>query len=87
MPTATERDDSLGALRRAILEAALPHVPFDGWSQATLEAGARDAGLGDGDALRAFPAGPVEAIALNPASLATGTVGVAWALGALPSAR
>ena len=63
MPTATERDDALGATRRAILEAALPHVPFDGWSQATLEAGARDAGLGEGEALRAFPGGPVEAIA------------------------
>ena len=63
MPTATERDDAPGALRRAILEAALPHVPFDGWSQATLEAGARDAGLGEGEALRAFPGGPVEAIA------------------------
>ena len=63
MQTAIERDDPMAALRRSILEAALPHVPFDGWSQATLEAGARDAGLGGGEALRAFPGGPVEAIA------------------------
>ena len=40
MPTGTEIDHD--AVRRAILEAALAHVPFDGWSQPSLNAGARD---------------------------------------------
>ncbi|MFM8681768.1 MAG: COQ9 family protein [Alphaproteobacteria bacterium] len=61
MQAATERDEALDARRRALLAAALAHVPFDGWSPATLAAGARDAGLDEGEALRAVPGGPVEA--------------------------
>ncbi|MBL8696733.1 MAG: COQ9 family protein [Alphaproteobacteria bacterium] len=61
MQTGTDLDHD--ALRRAVLEATLGHVPFDGWTQASLNAGARDAGLPDGSALLAFPNGPVEAIA------------------------
>lgn len=37
-----EADPSLAALRAAVLEAALPHVPFDGWSAATLRAALAD---------------------------------------------
>ena len=33
------------ALRDRLLEATLPHVIFDGWGMAALEAGARDLGL------------------------------------------
>jgi ubiquinone biosynthesis protein COQ9 len=33
------------ALRDRLLEATLPHVVFDGWGMAALEAGARDLGL------------------------------------------
>jgi len=55
-------DPELDALRRRILLAALPHVPFDGWSMAVLRAGAEEAGLDPVDADRAFPRGPVEAI-------------------------
>lgn len=63
MPIATDLGEAMAARRRAILGAALAHVPFDGWSQASLEAGARDAGLEAAEALRAFPGGPPEAIA------------------------
>lgn len=55
-------DLEFDALRRTVLAAALVHVPFDGWTQASLNAGAADAGLPEGSALRAFPNGPVEAI-------------------------
>ncbi len=48
-----ERDD----LREKLLEAALAHVPFDGWTQTALAAGARDCGLDAADALIAFPGG------------------------------
>ena len=46
--------------RTAILRAALPHVPFDGWSAKTLKSAVRDAGLDPAMAQRAFPGGPRE---------------------------
>jgi ubiquinone biosynthesis protein COQ9 len=49
-------------LRERILLAALAHVPFDGWSKASLAKGAADAGL-DIDAARlAFPGGVPELV-------------------------
>jgi len=50
------------ALRDKILDATLAHVPFDGWSQTALRAGAEDAGLRAVDAARAFPGGPMDAL-------------------------
>jgi ubiquinone biosynthesis protein COQ9 len=50
------------AVRAAVIDAALPHVPFDGWTQAVLQQGAADAGYEKVMALRVFPGGPVEAI-------------------------
>src|SRR3546814_3401293 len=58
-------DPELDALREEILRAALPHVPFDGWTMATLTAGARAAGMDPADAALAFTRGPVEAIAVH----------------------
>ena len=55
---AFDRDDARGR----ILDAALAHVPFDGWTPATLALGARDAGYDAVMAIRVFPAGPVDAI-------------------------
>ncbi len=55
---------SIEELRRTLLDATLPHVPFDGWSRGALLAGARDAGLDPAAVLRAFPRGPIEAIEL-----------------------
>jgi ubiquinone biosynthesis protein COQ9 len=41
--------------RDRLLEAALVHVPFDGWSRRSLSAGAADLGLEQGLARRLFP--------------------------------
>jgi ubiquinone biosynthesis protein COQ9 len=51
-------------LREGILEAALTHVPFDGWTAPALNRGAADLGLGRADVVRAFPGGAIEALAL-----------------------
>ena len=48
--------------REALVAAALPHVPFDGWTERALVAGARGAGMEPAEAARLFPRGPVEAI-------------------------
>lgn len=52
-------DDTTDAKAR-ILAAALPHVPFDGWSAATLKAAALDAGVAEGLARALFPRGGVD---------------------------
>jgi ubiquinone biosynthesis protein COQ9 len=54
-------------MQRALLEAALPHVMFDGWTEATIRAAARDLDLDPEAAMNLFPAGPrdlVEAFSL-----------------------
>ncbi len=43
--------------RDRMLEAALVHIPFDGWSRRSLFAGARDLGLDPGLVRRLFPGG------------------------------
>ncbi len=43
--------------RDRLLEAALVHVPFDGWSRRSLSAGARDLGVEPGLVRRLFPRG------------------------------
>jgi ubiquinone biosynthesis protein COQ9 len=60
--TADPGQSEIEALREKLLLATLPHVAFDGWTQAALRAGASDAGLGADDIARAFPGGPVSAI-------------------------
>lgn len=49
--------DSLDPVRRALLEAALVHIPFDGWSAISLGKAARDVGVDRGTADMAFPGG------------------------------
>jgi ubiquinone biosynthesis protein COQ9 len=44
--------------RKAILRAALTHVPFDGWTEKAIDAGIRDAGQPDALSKLAFPGGP-----------------------------
>ena len=46
----------------AILDAALPNVPFDGWSMHTLEQAAQSLGLSAFEVKRAFPRGVVDAV-------------------------
>ncbi|MGQ0663988.1 MAG: COQ9 family protein [Pseudomonadota bacterium] len=48
--------------RLAVLEAALVHVPFDGWTLGALKQGAREGGFDPAMALRVFPGGPLEAV-------------------------
>lgn len=50
------------ALRDRLLDAALLHVPFDGWTPAVLNAAARDTGVSHSLALGAFPGGAAEMI-------------------------
>jgi ubiquinone biosynthesis protein COQ9 len=53
-------DDGMTAARDALLDAALLHVPFDGWSEATLRAAIADAGLAPGLARALFPRGAID---------------------------
>jgi ubiquinone biosynthesis protein COQ9 len=48
-------------LRDSIVQGALIHAAFDGWTMKALAAGAADAGLTSDDAARAFPNGVVQA--------------------------
>jgi ubiquinone biosynthesis protein COQ9 len=48
---------SAGELQERLIEAALPHVPFDGWGETALLAATKDLGLEPGLALNAFPGG------------------------------
>ena len=50
----------MAAIRRAVLAAALPHVAFDGWTDRTLAAAVRDAGVDPALARVAFPRGGVD---------------------------
>src|SRR3546814_8646455 len=52
----------LSRQRASLLDAALRHVPFDGWTWTALDAGARDLSLAPGEVLRLFPGGPQELI-------------------------
>ncbi len=49
-------------IRERLLEAALPHVPFDGWTETALMRAATDLGLSRDEARRAFPGGPAEMV-------------------------
>jgi ubiquinone biosynthesis protein COQ9 len=53
-------DDHLAAARRAVIAAALPHVPFDGWTDKALAHAVEDAGVEPGLARLAFPRGGVD---------------------------
>ncbi len=50
------------AAREKIIAAALPNVPFDGWTVDVLRQAAVAAGYDAATALRVFPRGPVEAV-------------------------
>lgn len=54
----------MNELQRKIIDAALPNVVFDGWTMATLRAGAKTAGLEALEADRAFSGGVIEALNL-----------------------
>ena len=56
-----DRDDD----RARLLEAALDHVAFDGWSETAVRAAAEDTGIPFERALNAFPGGATELIAFH----------------------
>ena len=49
-------------LRAPLLEAALQHVPFDGWSEKTLRTSAINIGENKNIGILAFPKGPIEMV-------------------------
>lgn len=53
-------DKALAGAR--IIDAALPIVPFEGWTQRTLQKAAQAAGYKRTDAIRVFPGGALDAI-------------------------
>ncbi len=55
-----EPENSTEAAKAKIIEAALAHVPFDGWSDATLKAAIADSGVALGLAAALFPRGAVD---------------------------
>jgi ubiquinone biosynthesis protein COQ9 len=55
-----EADDTTTTAREAVLDAALMHVPFDGWSEATLRAAIAQSGVAPGLARALFPRGAVD---------------------------
>lgn len=52
--------NSMEAAKAMILQAALPLVPFDGWSKTTLRAAITDSGVAAGVAAALFPRGAVD---------------------------
>ncbi len=53
-------DHSMERTKEAVLQAALMHVPFDGWSEATLRAAAGDSGVAPALVAALFPRGAVD---------------------------
>jgi len=49
-------------LKDRLLDAALPRIAFEGWTEHALERAATDAGLAPADVRRAFPGGILEAL-------------------------
>jgi len=60
--TVSESMSRLDAQRQALVEAALEHVPFDGWTKQSLLAGAEDIDLAPGEVDRLLPNGIRQAI-------------------------
>jgi ubiquinone biosynthesis protein COQ9 len=50
------------ALRERLIDAAVAHVPFDGWGDKALAAAAQDLGIDPALARNAFPGGAIEMI-------------------------
>lgn len=55
-----DQNNSMDAAKDAVLDAALQHVPFDGWSAATLAAATADSGVAPGLVTALFPRGAVD---------------------------
>jgi len=62
MSTSTINDMTPEELRGPLLDALLPHVAFDGWTEPALKLAAEDIGISSEMAELAFPRGPLEAL-------------------------
>ena len=51
--------------RRALMRASVRHVPFDGWSECALRAGAKDIDIPVGNAAALFPGGGKDLVELH----------------------
>jgi ubiquinone biosynthesis protein COQ9 len=60
MMTNETQSTGTDATKQAILQAALPHVAFDGWTETTFRAAITDSGVADGLARALFPRGGVD---------------------------
>lgn len=56
----SEHREAQGATKVALLDAALLHVPFDGWTEATFRAACQDTGVNEVLARATFPRGAVD---------------------------
>lgn len=54
--------DTFDKAKNALIEAALPHIAFDGWNMAVLEKAAIELGKSKLEAHRLFPDGAIQAI-------------------------
>lgn len=54
------QDETVQAAKARILALALPHVPFDGWSETTLAAAIAESGVAPGLARALFPRGGID---------------------------
>lgn len=61
--TMSDETAELTGLQDRLLAGVLASVPFDGWSDGAIAAGAQAAGLDEGDAQRCFPGGVRDAMA------------------------
>ncbi|RUS58753.1 COQ9 family protein [Pseudorhodobacter sp. E13] len=57
---ADPQETGLTPQKQAILQAALPHVAFDGWTDVTFRAAVADSGVADGLARALFPRGGLD---------------------------
>ena len=80
----TAPHDASDPMAVTILKAALMHVPFDGWSDAALTAGAADAGVEQHLVSALFPRGAIDAIALHSRLADTEMVAAFHALSEAP---
>ena len=55
-----EREDTMASTKQRLLQAVLPHVPFDGWSDAALNAAAAESATAAALARALFPRGGVD---------------------------
>ncbi|KAB7613951.1 COQ9 family protein [Amylibacter sp. SFDW26] len=60
MPKKKTEQDHILLAQKQLVEAALPHVMFDGWSDTTFKAAVKDSGVDEGLAAQTCPRGAVD---------------------------